>query len=165
LRGGEKEEKMNTRRGLTLIELLVVIVIVGILAAVVMLAINPAEMMRRGRDSTRMEDLETVRKAIDMTIAAEDTTLASSGGTLNSGTAGRACTGVGAWVNMDLCTYVPVLPIDPVNTAPNVYSYNCDGTVYELNAVLESTRNADKMTNDGGNNANVYEVGTSLTLI
>jgi prepilin-type N-terminal cleavage/methylation domain-containing protein len=154
---------MKVRRGLTLIELLVVIVIVGILAAVVMLAINPAEMMRRGRDSTRMEDMETVRKAIDMTIAAEDMTLASTAATLNSVANGRACDGTG-WVNMNVCTYVPVLPIDPVNDATYQYQYNSDGTGYELRCQLESTRNDARETGDGGDDAAWYEIGTDAGL-
>ena len=55
--------------GFTLIELLVVIAIIGVLAAVVLLAINPAKMLRQGRDSNRQSDLTTLRKAIDLYMA------------------------------------------------------------------------------------------------
>ncbi len=70
------------------------------------------------------------------------------------------------------------LPIDPVNkiadpTQPNdkdlVYRYICleNNLKYEINATLESqayTVSDNKMANDGGNNANYYEVGTDLNI-
>lgn len=82
------------------------------------------------------------------------------------------------WIPVNL-TSVPggaplsVLPIDPTNDAAYFYSYACDNTAktYELNANMESTRYAaggtdDKETNtkDGGNNDNIYEVGTAAGL-
>lgn len=76
-------------------------------------------------------------------------------------------------------------PIDPTNTgfdatptsADLLYRYACQqgtmsGTgvanVFELNAVLESTAYTvtdNKMTKDGGDNANYYEVGNTVTIL
>jgi len=43
----------NLRRGFTLIELLVVIAVLGVLATVVIIAINPFQQLAKGRDSNR----------------------------------------------------------------------------------------------------------------
>ena len=60
------------------------------------------------------------------------------------------------------------LPIDPINTAVSTYyyTYACDNTNkwYEFDAVMESVRYAnggsdDIESTDGGDQANVYEVG------
>lgn len=152
-------KNIKFQRGLTLIELLVVIVIIGILAAVVMLAINPAEMMRRGRDSSRVQDLETVRKAIDMVLAEGVATLGTGSG--NSGTGTQVCGGTGwAAPGLNLCSYLSVLPRDPRHNEDATiwyYQFQSIGTgteagTYEIRSRLESGKNWDKVVNDGGNN-------------
>lgn len=45
--------KLYKRSGFTLIELLVVIAVLGILASVILIAINPTEQLARGRDAGR----------------------------------------------------------------------------------------------------------------
>jgi prepilin-type N-terminal cleavage/methylation domain-containing protein len=52
------------RRGFTLIELLVVIAIIAVLALVVVLTLNPGELIRQARDSNRISDLATIKSAI-----------------------------------------------------------------------------------------------------
>lgn len=176
--------KIKQNKGFTLIELLVVIAILGILATLVVLAINPAETQRRGRDASRLSDLATVRKAIDLAIA--------DGKTL-SGTVAAPYTGTSAgsrdassavnYVGMDISKYLSVLPIDPRQTATDatllsdsttqiaagsmVYSFSSNGKTYELNAYIESSDNTAIPANDGGTSATVYEIGSNpgLTLI
>jgi prepilin-type N-terminal cleavage/methylation domain-containing protein len=46
------------RSGFTLIELLIVIAIIAILSVVVVLALNPAEMLRESRDNNRVSDMD-----------------------------------------------------------------------------------------------------------
>jgi prepilin-type N-terminal cleavage/methylation domain-containing protein len=60
--------KKRLQQGFTLIELLVVVAIIAILALVVMLALNPVEMQRRSRDSRRLSDIGTVRRALDLAL-------------------------------------------------------------------------------------------------
>jgi len=56
----------NKEKAFTLIELLVVIAILAVLAVAVTLILNPAELIRQGRDSTRLSDLATIEKAIGL---------------------------------------------------------------------------------------------------
>lgn len=52
------------KRGFTLIELLVVIAILGVLATVIVLVLNPAELIKQARDSTRLEDLGAINRVL-----------------------------------------------------------------------------------------------------
>ena len=56
----------KTRKGFTLIELLVVIAIIAVLSVVVILTLNPAELLRQARDSNRISDLATMKSAISL---------------------------------------------------------------------------------------------------
>lgn len=59
----KSEKKM---KGFTLLELLIVIAILAVLSAVLILILNPAETMKKSRDSQRMSDLATMKSAIGM---------------------------------------------------------------------------------------------------
>lgn len=167
----------KTAHGFTLVELLVVIAIIAILAAVVVLIINPLEMMKQARDTTRMTDLAALQSAIN--VAVQEATASGSdilcvggmtGGicTGDSGTGSRTPNGTG-WVKVNLSAQksvsVPTLPIDPLNTGSNIYTYTSDGNTWEINAVLESEKYSPKMGIDGGDQPAVWEVGSSLSLI
>lgn len=51
-------------KGFTLIELLIVIGIIAVLSVVVLLTLNPAELLRQSRDSNRISDLGTLKSAL-----------------------------------------------------------------------------------------------------
>ena len=167
---------LKSREGFTLIELLVVIAIIGILAAVVILAINPVELMKKGRDSNRKSDLATLSKAIDIYIVEEQPTdvpgttgQTSNGGTCCDGdaTAAEACTDTsrvdaafGGWLladtascAWDLGSYIAKIPVDPQNTAAYHYTYKNDTTTDKYN--IESVLEIDDST---------WEVGTNIGL-
>lgn len=57
------------KKGFTLIELLIVIAILAVLATAVVLVLNPAELLRQGRDSTRISDLAAVNSAVSFYLA------------------------------------------------------------------------------------------------
>lgn len=52
------------QKGFTLIELLIVIGILAVLSTAMVLVINPAELLRRSRDTQRLSDLSTLKTAI-----------------------------------------------------------------------------------------------------
>jgi prepilin-type N-terminal cleavage/methylation domain-containing protein len=173
--------------GFTLVELLVVIAIIAILAAVVLLIINPLELTRRGRDSARFTDLANLQTAINVSvqeatnsgaaILCNNGTTPCVGKSTDSGANVRKADGTG-WVKANLgaqkSVSVPVLPVDPVNSATYHYTYCSDGTAWEIDTVLESSQYETKMAQDGGDENTVdpnnptnakYEVGSGLTLI
>lgn len=175
----------KTAQGFTLVELLVVIAIVAILAAAVVLIINPLELTKRSRDATRLADMANLQQAIN--VAVQESTSGSN--ILCNGDANGACTGDSSadtrvsngtgWVKVNLSTAksvsVPTLPVDPLNTGTNIYAYGTNGgvgvaaTAWEINCVLESQQYAtganNKMSTDGGNNDTVYEVGSDLSIL
>jgi prepilin-type N-terminal cleavage/methylation domain-containing protein len=57
------------QKGFTLIELLVVIAIIAILSVVVILALNPAQLLAQARDSQRISDMATIKSAISLYLA------------------------------------------------------------------------------------------------
>lgn len=170
----------NHPEGFTLIELLVVIGIIGILAALIILAINPAEMQRKGRDATRLSDMVTLRKAIDLAITDNKALQGTTGAHFTGNSTGtRVSSSSANYVGIDVGKYVSILPIDPRQNAgadttisdgttvigPGTgsqmrYDFSSDGQYYEVNAYLESTDNNTKATDDGGNSPTKYEVGT-----
>lgn len=59
----------KTNKGFTLIELLVVLAIVAILSVVVILTLNPAELLKQARDSNRVSDMATMKSALSLYLA------------------------------------------------------------------------------------------------
>jgi len=175
-------------KGFTLIELLVVIAIVAVLAAAVVLTLNPAELLRQTRDATRLSDLATIRSALALYLADVSTPAmgtatncyvnpaigAGSGcltrfaGGTNTIVASVAIDGTG-WVPVNLTGIssgppISSYPTDPVNnTTALFYAYRNGGTgnlQFEVNADLESAKYIPEEGTDGGNSAGFYEVGT-----
>jgi len=186
IKGGEKAKIKNMEKlykkaigegrkegGFTLVELLVVVAIIAVLAGVVIVAINPAALLQKSRDATRLQDIENMHKALSLALADGEIQLTATGScsscTTSTGT--QAVDGTG-WVKFTIPTgktglakYLPTLPMDPLNTGSNVYTYGSTTAGYELNAVLESADNTAKMSTDGGNASGVWEIGTSLTIL
>ena len=175
-------------RGFTLIELLVVIAILAILATVIVVIINPGELLKQARDTTRISDLAAVNNAIALYLSDyNNPSIASSTNcTVASFTAptGWTCTTVTStavsgtgWVpvnftNISSGSPLARLPIDPTNSTTYAYSFKTNGSLqYELNANMESnkyksggTGDVESNTEDGGADANFYEIGNKLDL-
>jgi prepilin-type N-terminal cleavage/methylation domain-containing protein len=102
---------MKNRKGFTLIELLVVIGIIGILAAVVLVAVNPARQFASARDTQRRADLYGLTNAvyqyatenngnIPVIITTTPTHIGSGGGLVNL-------------ASIVVPTYIAAMPKDP----------------------------------------------------
>ncbi len=58
--------RRESRESFTLIELLVVLALVAILSVVVVMTLNPAELLKQARDSNRLSDLSTINTALNL---------------------------------------------------------------------------------------------------
>lgn len=56
----------TSRRSFTLVELLIVIAVIAVLATVVILALNPGELLRQARDANRVSDMKTLEQALNL---------------------------------------------------------------------------------------------------
>jgi len=138
-------------------ELLIVIGVLAVLTTAATLVLNPAELLKQARDSTRISDLSTLNEALSLYVTnvsspdldaaisscsnkcftnASDIT-ANCGGRhaaarLSTTDADRTIDGTG-WIpvvfsNIPGGSPLSVLPIDPTNDATYFYSYACDNT-------------------------------------
>jgi prepilin-type N-terminal cleavage/methylation domain-containing protein len=132
------------KKGFTLIELLVVIAVLAILSVAVVVVLNPAELIKQGRDATRMSDLAGINSALSLFSSDQPSATWTATTTCTNGTVGLAttttttCTTVtstavtgSGWVNVNLAAIssgAPLsrLPTDPVNDNT---STNCSSSV------------------------------------
>lgn len=108
----------KNQKGFTLIEILVVIGLIAILAAIVLIAINPARQFAQARNAQREAHVNTLLNAIGQNIADNKGIFTCSGvGTAPSATATEIGTGSGL-VNLTCLvpTYIASsIPVDPTS--------------------------------------------------
>lgn len=111
----------QTAKGFTLLELLIVIGILSILAAVVVLVLNPAELLRQARDSQRISDLSTLKSAFGLYLSS-----------VQSPSLGSACF-TQCYVNIDGlatgCTKTDGTARHGTTGAPKAPIYDADRTI------------------------------------
>ncbi len=74
-------QQLRSQQGFTLVELLVVIAIIGILVAVVFVALDPATRFQQARDAVRQNDVQEILSAIKLNqVDGSGTYLASVAG-------------------------------------------------------------------------------------
>lgn len=72
--------KFSSKKGFTLVELLVVIAVLGVLAAGVLVAIDPLEQLRRGRDVSRKTAITELGRALNTYLTVRNQLPAANGG-------------------------------------------------------------------------------------
>lgn len=132
------QTKRNPSEGFTLIEVLIVIGIIAVLAAIVLVAINPARQFRQAANAQRISNVNAILSAIGQYTVDEKGTIPSSIqdtayliSRLSSGTDFA-----------DLCTilvpkYLPALPADPSLTDQSITENECS-TNYSTGYEVES---------------------------
>lgn len=175
------------KKGFTLVELLIVVAILAILSTATVIILNPLQILQEARDGQRLNDINTVNSAISLYLAtatsptfttAFNCTVGTAPHTGDTGTCTtnvvRATSGTSSWVNFDFSlasggSPLSVLPLDPTQSTTYFYVFSVNSTTqkYELNANMESakyavggTADVESTTKDGGDNTNVYEIGT-----
>lgn len=177
------------KKGFTLIELLVVIAILAVLMSVVVVTINPAEMLKKTRDTKRISDLDALRTALNLYLTDQqlftDTCRASQVGAPTIGTCASPTGSTSQspsinWMNIDFTKIssgspLSTIPLDPKNATTSVntttYAYyfksNAASSTFTLLCNMESSyySNAgtgDVESKDGGTQTDFYEVGSAM---
>lgn len=144
--------KFTSKKAFTLVELLVVIVIIAILASIV--AVSTGSARRNARDAKRVGDIQAVDTAMRMYIANTSTLPAAA---CADAVGASAC--FTAQANALVAAgYLANVPVDPLNTAPQVYSMSAQvpgpgtgavagGSCFVAYVTLESSTN-NVLSND-----------------
>jgi len=118
------------QRAFTLIEILVVIGIIAILAAIVIVAINPARQFAQARQSQRVSNVNAILNAIGENIADNKGLFTCS----SYPTIGSSTVINGTAANIRPCivpTYMPELPVDPTSGTNTCASTDAACTTYD----------------------------------
>lgn len=127
-----------SRRGFTLIEILVVIGIIAVLAAVVLVAINPSRQFKLARDLQRSTNLDALLNAIHQNMSEHRGTFVCAGSvrTLPTNlTRIKSSAAVGDLGDMAQCLvpdYIASLPFDPSSPGAHFASTTDYDTGYEV---------------------------------
>lgn len=155
------------RKGFTLIELLVVIGILGILLAIVLIAINPARQFAQADNTKRASDINTIINAIHQYSADNRGALPPGMPTKppNASASPVAVEIASGSGNADICaaivpTYVSLLPIDPSLSGPAISNCTSYATDYDVlvdfnGRVTISAPSTDKSVTQGGTDISI----------
>lgn len=118
----------NNGKGFTLIELIIVVAIIGFLAVLAIVVLTSAT--QRSRDSKRVADINSMKKALDIYNG-------EVGSFPDISSTTDWITGFGA----ELEEYISPFPVDPEHSDGSVYVYLVNGghDEYYLKAILENS--------------------------
>jgi len=113
---------MHTKvnKGFTLLEILLVIAAIGILAAIVLVAINPTRQIAQVRDAQRRSDINTIYKALEQYLIdnqAYPAGITEASQAICNNTVTTSCVDLGVLIP----TYLASIPKDPSGEVYRVY--------------------------------------------
>lgn len=120
------------RQGFTLIELLIVVGIIGTLASVTIVAINPNKQLNAARDATRLSNVKQLQSALSQYIVDNGSFPNAALIPVSPANAKPVCkqgvTGDATCVNLDALvpTYIVALPQEALEPTPNHSGYLVD---------------------------------------
>jgi len=114
---------LNLRKAFTLLELLIAIGIIGILTAIVLVAINPTKQLQDARGANRNVSVREIENAINQYIIDLNTLSGIPSGKANAQDICRPG-GAGCYdLSVLTPTYLASIPIDPDETDVNLSGY------------------------------------------
>src|SRR3989344_4467273 len=117
----------SKQKGFTLIEVLLVVALIGVLVAIVIVAINPSKNLKDTRDAQRRTDVNTILNAVYQYTIDNTGTLPASITTTSTEICktGSTCTGL---VDLSVLTiaekYLTSIPFDPSTSTANSTKYS-----------------------------------------
>lgn len=129
---------MRNKKGFTLVEVMLVIVIIAILAAIVIIAINPGRQISQANNTQRSSDVKSILDAVHEFAV-------DNRGTLPTGiTATPTVVGSGNG-QIDICaslvpTYLAEMPFDPTASGASYTSCSSYDTGYQISADATTSR-------------------------
>lgn len=124
----------KTRSGFTIVELLIVIVVIAILAAISIVAYNGVQ--QRARDSQRVQDMQTITKALELYYI-DNGRFPTGGGSTNINTWWTTSSDA-SWQNLASALvpkYISALPKDPNQSTDDAMSGDFSYDYYGFNSV------------------------------
>ena len=125
--------KNNKKQGFTLLEILLVVAAIGILAGIVILAINPGKQLGDTRNAQRKVDVNTILNAVyqysvdnngNIPSGVASSTCATATSTEICKTGAVSCSGYSALSELTTSEkYLVSIPIDPTGTSTNGAGY------------------------------------------